>query len=94
MGAKRVTANQIEEVLLIQRTKYRDKFYETPLVNSKPLCFEIDNGVTVTIIISRIHLREHCRNRCLLQCHYNKLLFVKRLFKSLGLYQLHSHYVE
>jgi len=49
MRAKRAVANQIEEVLLINTPNIGISFTK----HLKPLCFEIDSAVAVTIIISR-----------------------------------------
>ncbi|XP_039306745.1 uncharacterized protein K02A2.6-like [Solenopsis invicta] len=49
MGAKRASANQIEEVLTAEHPNYRDKFFKTLTVDGKALRFEIDSGAAVSI---------------------------------------------
>ncbi|XP_039313535.1 uncharacterized protein LOC120359592 [Solenopsis invicta] len=53
MGAKRATMNQVEEVFLLEHNDYRDKFFETLIVDGIPLRFEVDSGAALTIIQNR-----------------------------------------
>lgn len=58
MGGKRATpnhanANQIEEIMSLERNGYRDKFYETMSVNNVPVKFEVDSGAAVTIVSTK-----------------------------------------
>ncbi|XP_071652688.1 uncharacterized protein [Temnothorax longispinosus] len=54
MGGKRTnpdytSVNQVKEIMLLERSGYRDKFYETMSVNNIPVKFEVDSGAAVTI---------------------------------------------
>lgn len=62
MGAREAPTNQMEEVLLIEHTEFRDKFYETLTVERRPLRFEVDSGAAVTIV-STGTLKVHFPNR-------------------------------
>lgn len=48
--AKRAATNVIEEVLLVEHTEHRGKFYKTLKVKGKPLRFEVDSGAAVSIV--------------------------------------------
>lgn len=50
MGAKRASANQVEEVLTVEHWEHRNKFFKTLAVDGKPLRFEIDSGAAVSIV--------------------------------------------
>lgn len=50
MGTKRASTNQVEEVLTVERWKYRDKFFKTLTMDGKSLRFEIDSGATVSVV--------------------------------------------
>ncbi|XP_024890212.1 uncharacterized protein K02A2.6-like [Temnothorax curvispinosus] len=47
------SANQIEEIMLMERSEYQDKFYETMSVNKIPVKFEVDSGAAVTIVSTK-----------------------------------------
>ncbi|XP_024893068.1 uncharacterized protein K02A2.6-like, partial [Temnothorax curvispinosus] len=51
MAAKRAPANQVEEILVVEHSEFREKFFETITVEGKPLRFEVDSGAAVTIIV-------------------------------------------
>ncbi|XP_024890648.1 uncharacterized protein K02A2.6-like, partial [Temnothorax curvispinosus] len=50
MAAKRAPANQVEEILVVEHSEFREKFFETITVEGKPLRFEVDSGAAVTIV--------------------------------------------
>lgn len=50
MGLKRVTANQIEEVFVVE---HRDKFYKVLNVEGQSLRFKIDSGAAFSIVSTR-----------------------------------------
>lgn len=50
MGTKRVTTNQIEEVLVTEHIAHRDRFYKILSIEGRPLRFEIDSGAAVSIV--------------------------------------------
>jgi len=50
MGAKRASADQVEEVLTVEHWNHRDKFFKTLVVDGKTLRFEIDSGAAVSVV--------------------------------------------
>ncbi|XP_071575575.1 uncharacterized protein [Temnothorax nylanderi] len=83
MSAKRSNTNQIEEVLLLEHTEFRDKFFETLMVDGRPLRFEIDSGAAVTIVSTRT-LREHFQNRRPCSTSLQLITFCKTTIQIVG----------
>lgn len=83
MGGKQASANQVEEVLLLEHTNFRDKFFETLTVDGRPVRFEIDSGAAVTIISIRT-LQEHFRNRRPIPTSLQLVTFCKTQIQIVG----------
>ncbi|XP_024893887.1 uncharacterized protein LOC112468774 [Temnothorax curvispinosus] len=50
--------NQLEEILLMEHTQFRDKIFTTLLVNDKQVKFEIDSGAAVSVMAQEHASRE------------------------------------
>ncbi|XP_029165366.1 uncharacterized protein K02A2.6-like [Nylanderia fulva] len=83
MGAKRASANQVEEVLQVEHCEHRGKFFKTLVVDGKPLRFEIDSGAAVSIVSTSTVQRLFPRRR-LKQTTIQLMTFCKTPIQVIG----------
>lgn len=87
MGAKRASANQVEEILNVEHWKYcgSTKFFKTLTGDRKSLRFEIDSGAAVSIL-STSTVRNHFPHRQLQPTTVQSVTFCKTAIKVIGVF--------
>lgn len=85
---KKEAANQLDEVLQLEHSDYRDKFFCTLLVNSKEIRFEVDSGSPVTIM-NREQVRVLFPGSTVFKTDLNLVAYCKTVIKILGYIVVH-----